>query len=713
MLSMVKRAGLILAVATAAVLTTQAADRRPMTFDDIMAMRAVGSPEISPDGSAVLYTVREWEAAKESGSKDAPQNDAADQAGQKDAAKPLPRMESRTHIYRVPAAGGAAQQITFGERGESNPRWSPDGKYISFTAARGGPGGGSEGGEDGPRPQIWIMPTDGGEPWQLTTAKEGVSTYAWAPDSRTIAFTSREPLSKADEAKRKRRDDARVFEGDFRMAGLSAADVATKKERTIVEPDAFTVRGEPSWSPDSASIAFAAAPTPMVRDERDDLYIVPAAGGTAQKLTSNLGPDRSPSWSPDGKTIAYTSESTGKPNGDGLPNALVMNAHLTLYDVASRSVRDVSSPSFDLSPGGELTWSADSGRLYLASGVRTANDVFTYDLAANRYSRITNGRLIRSLSRSHDGKRVAFVDESVSTPAEIYVADASFGSPVRLTDTNPHVKDVALGETDVTTWESTDGADVEGVLLKPVGYVAGKRYPLLVVVHGGPTGAFTNGFRLGLEGGQVWAGEGWAVLYPNPRGSTNYGEKFMQANIPDWGGGDYRDIMAGVDAAITRGIADPGRLAVMGWSYGGYMTCWIVSQTGRFRAAMMGAGLSNLVSMYGTNDIPNYLSTFFNGVPGKDTLALYRERSGLTYADRVTTPLLILHGASDDRVPIGQPMEFYRALKDRGKTVELVFYPREGHGFQEYYHLLDRMKRQHEWITKYTLVDDKRKTTSP
>ncbi|HEX7021191.1 MAG TPA: prolyl oligopeptidase family serine peptidase [Gemmatimonadaceae bacterium] len=226
----------------------------------------------------------------------------------------------------------------------------------------------------------------------------------------------------------------------------------------------------------------------------------------------------------------------------------------------------------------------------------------------------------------------------------------------------------------------------------------------MVVIHGGPTGAHVNSFRVSYgDGGHFWAGQGWAVLYPNPRGSTNYGEKFMRGNIPDWGGGDYRDIMSGVDALIKRGIADPDKLAVQGWSYGGYMTCWIVSQTDRFKAAMMGAGLSNLSSMYNTTDIPAYLGGFFKGIPSKATMALYDERSGITFADRVTTPLLILHGASDERVPIGQPMEFYRALKDRGKTVELVFYPREGHGFTEYYHQLDRMKRQYEWMTKYTL----------
>jgi dipeptidyl aminopeptidase/acylaminoacyl peptidase len=383
----------------------------------------------------------------------------------------------------------------------------------------------------------------------------------------------------------------------------------------------------------------------------------------------------------------------------------VGNSRLMLYDVATRTVKDAADPTFDLSPGTPV-WTPNSRTIVFTTGVRTARDAFAYNLETGQYSRLSTGAAISSLTLSADGRRSAFIYESAAAPGDVYVSDAPFQESRRLTETNPQVNDLALGETEVMTWKSTDGLEVEGVLLKPVGFDPAKKYPLMVVVHGGPTGAFTNSFRVSYgDGGQFWAGQGWAVLYPNPRGSTNYGEKFMRGNIPDWGGGDYRDLMSGVDAVIARGIADPEKLAVQGWSYGGYMTAWIVSQTDRFKAAMMGAGLSNLPSMYNTTDIPGYLGGFFKGYPSKATLALFNERSGLTNVDRVTTPLLILHGGNDERVPIGQPMEFYRALKDRGKTVELVFYPREGHGLQEYYHQLDRLKRQHEWIVRYTLKE--------
>jgi dipeptidyl aminopeptidase/acylaminoacyl peptidase len=350
------------------------------------------------------------------------------------------------------------------------------------------------------------------------------------------------------------------------------------------------------------------------------------------------------------------------------------------------------------------SWSPDSARIYFTSGTRAWIDAYALDVASGRFTQLTRGRTLQLHSMSADGRVLAGTMDSPTSPGEVYVADASLGSPRVLTDTNPHAKDFALGETEVFTWTSTDGTEVEGILLKPVGYQEGRRYPLLVVAHGGPAGAFVNNYRVGgLEGGHYLAGEGWAVLYPNPRGSTNYGERFLRANVNDWGGGDYRDIMTGVDALIARGIADPDRMAHIGWSYGGYMTAWVVSQTSRFRAAMVGAGLTNMWSMYGTNDIPNVLVGYFGGIPDAETLPLYLDRSAMHHIENVTTPTLILHGAQDERVPVGQAQEMFRALKDRGRVTELVFYPRAGHGITEYYHQKDRLQRIRDWITKHAL----------
>ena len=668
-------------VLTMLVAASAAAQKQPVSVDDILALKAVGSPAVSPDGTQVLYTVRQWEAERD-------------------------RMESRTRIWKVPVSGGAARQLTFGERGDTQPQWSPDGRYISFLSAR---GAGS--GDEQPRNQIYIMPTNGGEAAKLTDAKDGVSSYSWAPDSTRIAYVVTEPRSSEEESAIRKRDDERVFEGDFRFQHVWTIGLENRKATRVTEGRTYTVMGNLSWSPDSRRLVFSARPTTMLRDYRADVYLADLAGGVVDKISSNPGPDSQPQWSPDGTTIAWVAEpTTAKAIGDGTLPSYIGHGHLTLYDVAKKTARDVWRRDFDVDQGAPQ-WSADSRQILFVSGRRAYSEAFSYDIRTGGYTQLTREKTLQFGSRSRDGKVIAVTMDSPDLPGEVYVTDAAFASFRKLTDTNPQAAGFALGPTDVVTWKSSDGVEVEGILLKPIGFESGRRYPLLVVAHGGPAGAFTNGYRVGgLEGGQLWAGRGWAVFYPNPRGSSNYGEKFLQANVNDWGGGDYRDIMTGVDALIARGIADPDRMAHIGWSYGGYMTAWVISQTTRFKAAMVGAGLTNMASMYGTNDIPNVLVTYFGGILNKDTIPLYASRSAMSFIDNVTTPTLILHGANDERVPTGQAYELYRGLKDRGRTTELVFYPREGHGIAEYYHQKDRLTRIFDWVTRYALAPVKTTT---
>ncbi len=636
---------------------------------------------VSPDGTRVLYTVRQWESERD-------------------------RMESRTRIWTVSVAGGAARQITFGERGDTQPQWSPDGRHISFVSARG-----AGTGEDAPRGQVYLMRSDGGEAWKLTDAKEGVTSYSWAPDSARLAFVSTDPRSSDEDAAIRKRDDERVFEGDFRYSHVWTIEVESKTTTRVTDGAAYTVGGGLSWSPDGKRVAFSAKPTTMLRDNRSDIYVADVSSRVIEKISTNPGSDGQPEWSPNGAFIAWVSEpTTAKAIGDGTLPSYIGNSHLILYDVAGRTSKDVSSRDYD-GDMGSPHWSADSRHILFVAGKRAQSEAFGFEVATATYTQLSRQRTLQYGSRSKDGKIILVTMDTPQMPAEIHVTDATFASFRKLTDTNPQASSFALGDTEVVTWKSSDGMDVEGVLLKPVGFTAGKRYPTLVVAHGGPAGAFTNNNRVGgLEGGQLWAGQGWAVFYPNPRGSTNYGEKFLQANRNDWGGGDYRDIMTGIDALIAKGIADPDRLAHIGWSYGGYMTAWVITQTNRFKAAMVGAGLTNMASMYGTNDIPNVLVTYFGGIPNKETLPLYAGRSAMTFVDNVRTPTLILHGGNDERVPTGQASELFRGLKDRGKTTELVFYPREGHGISEFYHQKDRLTRIFDWVTRYTLGPGKTTT---
>jgi dipeptidyl aminopeptidase/acylaminoacyl peptidase len=654
----------------AAVADAQA-PKRPMTFDDILGLRSLGAVEIAPDGKSVVYAVSGWEHA------DVPVR--------------------RTHLWLV--GGGAPRQLTFGERGESSPKWSPDGRTVAFLSARGAS-------EEGQKPQIWLLPVDGGEARQLTHAPGGAEGFAWSPDGSQVSYLS------ADSVPKPPHSDAQVFEQGARFTHLWVTTVATGQTREVAHGaytlSALAINGVPQWSPDGTRIAFVASSTGLLRDLRGTIYVVTVATAAVQPIGPELRGApvtlSQPVWSPDGRTLAFpTFPQSDTLQGDSIPLPILGGGSVVLYDVATTHQRVVHDSSL-IATIAQLQWTPDGKSLLFTSTDRVYEDVFALDVGSGTFRRLTDAWIVRSLSVSRDGSRVAFGLETPTASAEVYVSDLKFGAPKRLTTLNPQMADVALGETEVITWQSDGGTQVSGILLRPVGYTAGRRYPLLVEEHGGPTGTSLDDFKASVTSpGQVWAGRGWAVLYPNPRGSEGFGERFMRANINDLGGGDYRDVMAGVDDVIRLGVADSSRMAFIGWSYGGYMTAWVVGHTSRFKAARMGAGMSDLVSMYGTSEISGYIGLFEGGMPSAATLEMYRRQSPLTYADRVATPLLILHGASDPRVPPGQAIEFYRALRDRGKTTELVLYPREQHGFTEYYHLLDRMQRDSAWITKYTL----------
>jgi dipeptidyl aminopeptidase/acylaminoacyl peptidase len=665
----------ILALCLAALLAPVGAraQTRPVTVDDVLGLRVVGNaPAISPDGRAVLFTVRQW----------------VDSGGGK--------KEARTSIWRAPADGSVpARQITFGERSETQPDWSPDGRFMSFVASRG---------RDA-KAQVWVLRADGGEARALTTADENVQAYAWSPDSRRLAYTVADAATADEKTAVERRDDERPFERPAPNVHLWVVDVATGAATRITSGDAFTIQGALSWSSDNVHVAFGAGASALLRDGRRDIYIADVTAKTAEKISPNFGPDVSPRFSPDGRQVAYLATPTTAPAiADGTPKGTVGQQHVMVYDTTSKATRDVTG-QLTVDPG-DPRWSADGTRILFAAGTRAWSEIWSLDVATGRATPLTTHRTLQLGSFSADGRKAAVVLDTPSTPPDVHVADASFSTFTKISDVNPQAAQFALGASEVITWKSRDGMEVEGILLKPVGYDPSKRYPLLVVAHGGPSGAYLDNYRVGgLEGGQLWAGQGWAVFYPNPRGSTNYGEKFLRANVADWGGGDFKDIDSGVDVLIARGVADKDKLAHIGWSYGGYMTAWTITQTKRYKAAMVGAGLTNMWSMYGTNDIPNVLQGYFGGIANKETLPLYMNRSAMTHIDNVTTPTLILHGANDERVPVGQAQELFRGLKDRGKSTELVFYPREGHGFTEYYHLQDRLNRIHDWVTRYVSAE--------
>jgi dipeptidyl aminopeptidase/acylaminoacyl peptidase len=657
-----------------------AQDKRPMTFDDVMALKNVGGVSISPDGTMVAYTLSYAE---------------------------MKENESRSEVWMIPTQGGRARRFT-GGKNDRAPQWSPDGQWIAFistrsaaTAASGPPAGGPG---EGPRPQIYLISPFGGEAEKLTDSKTGVAAFAWSPDSKRIAYVAQVPLTEAEEKKQKDKDDAQVVDANFRFSRLWVIDVETKKAAETVKGN--VVISDPQWAPDGKRIAYTAHPTPKADDGNlSDVYIANADGsGSPRKLYENDGPDAGARWSPDGKWIAFNSR-------DGKKGLLGFQ-HFYIISADGGAPRRVA-PNFD-SPAFGLTWSRDGSTLYFQANQRTVSQFFSVPAAGGEVKPITSGDgMFAGLSLARDGSSVAFTRSGLEHPADVCVSSLQNFNPVKLTDHNPQLKNIALGRGEVIRWKSKDGMEIEGILIYPVGYTSGKRYPLLANIHGGPSGVWTQNFP-GSWGNyaHVWAGRGWLVFLPNVRGSSGYGEKFLLANVRDWGGGDYQDIQSGLDDLVKRGIADPDRMGQAGWSYGGYMTAWTLTQTNRFKAVMVGAGLTNMFSMYSTNDLQRVLEGYFGAEPWDD-LQAYTRASAMAFIKQARTPTLILHGANDQRVPIGQAQELYMGLRKNDVPAQLVFFPREGHGLGEPRHQLDKMKREYAWFAKHVLGERTPETEAP
>lgn len=654
-------AGLAAAAPGASSPGTLQARARLMTARDTLNFASAGSPAVSPDGEWVLYTrsARDWDDEQ---------------------------WRTRTHVWRVRIDGTDARQLTFGDANTSSPEWFPDGSKIAFTSSRGqesGAGRGGGAGGEGGGSQVFFMHTDGGEAWPATRHEGGVSGFAISPDGRRLLFTARDPLTEEDRRRQRERDDAEVVDETFRWTHLWVFDIASGEERRLTE-GAFTV-SDPQWSPDSSTIAYVTRPTTKVDDSSWSDVWVTDLEGTARKFHENAGPDTSPRWSPDGQTLAIAS----KPQ----PGNTQWYSKLHLFPASGGEPR-VLLEDFDLDFGTPI-WSPDGRIVYWSTGQGTRVNLFGVDITSGELTTTSApmGGQNSQWQLSKDGRTWVFSHSDPVRPADLWAVSregTGFGTPVRLTDVNSWMTEAAmeLGSVETIRWTNSDGGVIEGVLTRPVGALEGTRYPLIVNPHGGPSSASIESFS---STNQLFAANGFLVLQINFRGSSNYGQAHLNANQQNWGIGDYDDIMTGVDHVIARGWADPDRMVAYGWSYGGYMTFWMSTQTDRFRLISPGAGLTNLYSMYSTTDIPAYLGWFF-GTPW-DNEEIYRKLSPIRHVSNVTSKMLIMHGADDARVPPTQAVEFYKALTDLGKDVTFVRYPRQGHGISEPRLALDRLRR--------------------
>lgn len=627
--------------------------KKLLTAMDLLKVNGVSAPRISPDGSRVAYTVSETKMEKDK------------------------EWKSVTQIWVVPVAGSKARQYTRGEKNSTAPEWSPDGTMIAFLTDRE---------KDGER-QVWMMMADGGEAWAVTSHKGGVSGFRFSPDGKRMVLTAVDQPNKDEEDRKKVKDDTIVMDRDIKMSHLWLFDIEKKDEKRLTEGN-FTVT-DPQWSPDGTRVTYVTRPTPKADDgDLSDIWMVTVASGEKKKIVGDEGSSDSARWSPNGEWIAYGGNPVG---GSG-----VNTTYVYLLPAAGGAPKQLTA-KFDLDAGTPV-WSRDGKTIYFSTNVLEANEVFAVDVATGAVKQLTKrGGSTGITEMSRDGKTVVGTTAMSQHPAQIYTSNPAFTTVKTIADHNSWLQDYSLAESEIVKWKSKDGTEVEGVLTKPVGYTSGK-VPFLLNPHGGPTGASLNSWAGTV---QVLAANGFAVLQPNFRGSTGKGLAFAQANKNTWGKGDFEDCMTGVDAMIAAGIADPDRLGAFGWSYGGYMTFWILTQTDRFKAVSPGAGISNIYSMYSQNDIQRYLRWFYSDKAPWDATDLYWGRSPMAHVRNVKTPTMILHGQADTRVPLAQAQEFYMALKERNVPVEFVVYPREGHGFTEPRHNVDRVRRYVRFFARY------------
>ena len=662
--------GRVLAAAAAVLLVASPllAAAAVWTPDLAFQVKRVSQVSVSPDGKRVAYVVA-----------------TAQMEGEK--------SEWLSQIHVANADGSGALQLTRGDKSASAPAWSPDGQWIAFVSARGG------------KPQMWRIPLGGGEAEQLTDEKSAPASLRYAPDGKHIAFLMAEAKTDEEEKADKEKRDFRVVgEGEKRTRLYVVPlekDAAGKRAVRALSPAGANIgdgdgSGDYDWSPDSRQIAFAHQPSPLADDwTRQDVSVADVSTGAVRALAATAAAESSPLFTPDGSQVAFVASDVPPtwataarvyvvPAGGGTPKAL--------------------AETFDRQPN-LAGMSRDGARLYFTETRGTVNRLAALPLDGGpavdlgRADRMVDGASL-NLSRTH----VGFVSQAPDRAPEAFVAALDRPDDAVQVSHAQELPEADLGKTDVVSWKSTDGKAIEGLLTLPAGHAAGTRVPLLVVIHGGPTGVFVRSFTGGAGPYPVaiFAGRGYAVLRCNVRGSSGYGRDFRYANYRDWGGGDYRDIMAGVDALVARGIADPERMGVMGWSYGGYMTSWVITQTKRFKAASVGAGVTNLMSFTGTSDIPGFVPDYMGGEYW-DVFERWRTHSAMFAVKGVTTPTLVQHGEADLRVPVSQGYEFYNALKRQGVTTKMVVYPRQPHGLQEPKFVKDAMTRNLEWFDRYVL----------
>ncbi|HEX8722211.1 MAG TPA: S9 family peptidase [Pyrinomonadaceae bacterium] len=728
---------LLLSLAAPSAARQAAQSRRGVTAEDYYSFEFLSDPRLSPDGRWVAYVVT-----------------TVDQ-----------RQNRRLSQIWLAATDGSRppRQFTTSPQSSSSPRWSPDGRSLAFLSSRPAPDSGAAqpgsptpspspstaatppsgtqpqaaetpapaatpgqtgtattpgvpsalqtaaAADPAPRAQVWVLSLDGGEARRVTNLKNGAGNFDWSPDGTRLVLTTRTGPSDAKAPSsdvRHYRHTSYKFNDtgwfDDKRSHVWVVEVGSGAARQITSGEDWN-DSDPQWSPDGTRIAFVSDRTGHAFDEsrNTDVWVVSASGGALTKISDHEEEDSSPRWSPDGKWIAFTGRIRERdhpkiflaPSAGGAP---------------SRNV----APQLDLIPGG-LAW-AEAGRaLYFETGVKGETHLFRVEVKDGGIRQVTKGaRAVRFADISNDSRRVVYAANDFQHLDDLYAADIDGSNERRLTGLNAKLwPGLRLASVERMTYKGADGWDVDGFLVRPVGWREGQKYPMILNIHGGPAGQYGVDW---FHEFQVYAARGWAVFYTNPRGSTGYGQKFERGIEGEWGRNDYTDVMNGVEEVLRRNPwIDRERLGVTGGSYGGYLTNWIVGHTNMFKAAVTLRSVVNFVSDEGTRDGAYGHKDDFGG-DLFEKFDLYWERSPLKYAMNVKTPILILHSDNDFRVPLEQAEQWFRALKHFGAPAEFVIFPRENHNLTrtgEPKHLVESLNWQLYWFDRY--LDGKTNAVPP
>ncbi|MEJ7623860.1 MAG: S9 family peptidase [Pyrinomonadaceae bacterium] len=646
------------------VFTCMADGQGAWTAEMQLKTKVVGSPRVSPDGTMVVYTVSNEVIGAD-------------------------KSEYVTQIWLASADGKRNDQITFADKSSSNPRWSTDGRWIAFTSTR----------KDN-KSNLYLMRVAGGEAEMITDVKSGVGNFEWSPDGRWIAFAMTDAKSDDEDKNDKGRNDFRWVDENIKLSRLYvlpvAKDAGGKREHRKLTADNRSI-SDFDWSPDGSRIVFG-----HVKDPRadywssSDISMVNVVSGTVTSFAATAAAESSPMFSPDGKWIAAVVS-------DG-PIRWAQSNRIHVMPVGGGAAK-VMPLSHDGQPN-LIGWTPDGSKIMFTEAKGTGTVLSEANVAAGtiRETDYQNAAISgANVSTVGNTFGIGLVKQTPDSPPEAYAG--VFGRPgglIQVSRANAEIAKIPVGKTELVKWKSKDGREIEGLLTYPNDYTAGTKVPLILNVHGGPAGVFNQSFigGRGVYPLATFAQKGFAILRANPRGSSGYGTDFRRANFKDWGGLDYEDLMTGVDKVIEMGVADPTRLGVMGWSYGGYMTSTIVTKTKRFKAASAGAPVTNLMSFNGTADIPGFIPDYFGG-QSWEIPEIYTKHSAMFNIKGVTTPTLIQHGDADVRVPISQGYEFYNALKAQGVPTRMLVLPRQPHGPTEPKMQLAAMQSNLDWFEKY------------